>query len=240
VVQKVKYILSRGAEERVGRRVKIKVGHGGTLDPLAEGVLVLGVGQGTKLMADFLKGGKGYRATARLGFETNTLDCTGNVTTSVDSGHVTRGVLESHLPSFMGDTMQVPPMFSALKKDGKRLYELARQGKEVERAARPVAVAALALTEGEVWPDGHFRLEIESSGGFYVRTLIEDLARLAGGAAHMTALLRTKQGPFLLDDCLAQPDWSYESIVTGLHQGNARAGLAGLRGAVLLDPTLAP
>jgi len=130
-VQKIRNILCEGAGNAAGRRVKIKVGHGGTLDPMAEGVLVMGVGQGTKLMADYLSGVKGYRAVAQLGSEMDTLDSTGKHTKSVDSTHMTREMLENKLSDFTGDIMQVPPMYSALQKDGKRLYELAREGKEV-------------------------------------------------------------------------------------------------------------
>jgi tRNA pseudouridine55 synthase len=264
VVQKVRNILRCGAGKAAGRRVKLKVGHGGTLDPMAEGVLVLGVGQGTKLMADFLSGGKGYRAQARLGFETDSLDATGSITRVVESSHVTRLLLEEKLPLFRGDIMQVPPMFSALKKDGKRLYELARQGIEVEREARPVTVYDISI-RGEVGvvavdamsgegrnanaaanaaagvssksnsdSNLHFHVDMECSGGFYVRTLIEDLARECNAAAHMTALIRTKQGPFLLEDCLAEEQWDYELLVNALRTCTVKAGLVGLKPAIVL------
>ena len=234
VVNKVKNILRRHAGDILARRVKLKVGHGGTLDPLAEGVLVLGVGQGTKLMTEFLSGGKCYHATALLGYETNTLDCTGNITRAVDSGHVDRALLESKLPTFTGDIMQIPPMFSALKKDGKRLYDIARAGEEVLREPRAVTVHRLAM-RGDVTDTGTFQLDIESGGGFYVRSLIEDLARTCDAAAHMTALVRTKQGPFTLEDCIPEGEWTYEGLVAGLERCNKKAGLTDLKPALAFN-----
>ena len=134
--------------------------------------------------------------------------------------------------------MQIPPMVSALKRNGKRLYELAREGIEVEREARPVTVYGLDMI-GNLHDDGEgkWKLNIECSGGFYVRSLIEDMARAVDGAAHMTSLIRTKQGPFVLDDCLPPtPDqWTYESICEGIIQGNSIAGLTDLRPAFQLD-----
>jgi tRNA pseudouridine(55) synthase len=121
VVSKVKGILSKGMQRRCGNtRFKIKVGHGGTLDPLAEGVLVLGIGEGTKLMGDYLAGSKGYQAVALLGAETDTLDNTGAITETVDSSSITENDLFLAMTPFRGDIMQVPPMYSALKRDGKK------------------------------------------------------------------------------------------------------------------------
>ena len=236
VVSKVKGILSKGMQERCNnKRFKIKVGHGGTLDPLAEGVLVLGIGEGTKLMGDFLAGSKGYHAVALLGAETDTLDCTGAVTETVDSSAITESDLKAALAPFRGDILQIPPMYSALKRDGKKLYELARDGITVEREPRAVTVHSLdMLSEYQEFPFGtesrkiqlpHFGLDISSGGGFYVRSLISDLARSCGGRAHMTDLIRTKQGPFVISDCLMQVDWTFGNLCDGLRTTNAKVGL---------------
>jgi tRNA pseudouridine55 synthase len=237
VVSKVKGILSKGMQARCNnKRFKIKVGHGGTLDPLAEGVLVLGIGEGTKLMGDFLSGSKGYHAVALLGAETDTLDCTGAITETVDSSAITESDLNAALAPFRGDILQVPPMYSALKRDGKKLYELARDGITVEREPRAVTVHSLdMLSEYQEFPLGtekrkvqlpHFGLDISSGGGFYVRSLISDLARSCGGRAHMTDLMRTKQGPFVLSDCLVEADWNFDKICEGLRTANAKVGLS--------------
>ncbi len=220
VVQKVRSVVE--SHWRVDkRRPKIKVGHGGTLDPLAEGVLVLGIGEGTKLMTQYLSGSKGYFATALLGQEMDTLDSTGIVKETKDCSHITLDTLNEALAPFRGDIMQIPPMFSALKRDGNKLYDLARAGVEVEREPRPVTVHKLTLGgQGDVYNADNsaaallpqFTLDIESGGGFYVRSLISDLARSVGGVAHMTALVRTKQGGFVVADCIGVDQWTYGNI----------------------------
>ncbi|CAN0054315.1 unnamed protein product, partial [Discosporangium mesarthrocarpum] len=170
------------------------------------------------------QGTKGYLAEGLLGSETDTQDRLGEVTETADWSHVTLEALEAALPKFTGEIKQVPPMFSALRKDGKRLYQLAREGKTVEREARTVTVhrlwmppnqpsssssssssssqrtgarAAAEMKDGDgqglSQPLPEFQLEMECGGGFYVRTLITDLARELGTRGHMTSLVRTKQ-----------------------------------------------
>ena len=156
------------------------------------------------------------------------MDSTGKVTETVDISHVTSEQLEAALPAFRGNIMQRPPVFSALKKNGKKLYELARQGEVVEVEPRPVQIDRLELVPaeeeggGQVLPWPHFGLEIECQGGTYVRSLISDLARAVDARAHMTALVRTKQGPFFLKDCLAVEKWKTdpEAIVKHLLPNN--------------------
>ena len=241
IVSKVKGILLRGMKERAecaAGKFKIKVGHGGTLDPLAEGVLVLGIGEGTKLMSSYLEGSKGYQAVAMLGQETDTLDNTGAVVETVDCSSIDLSMLEAGLEQFKGDIMQVPPMYSALKRDGKKLYELARQGIEVEREARNVTVYSLQMmsefqediqgTKKRPLQLPSFGLSVQSSGGFYVRSLISDLARACGGRAHMTDLLRVKQGPFEIADCLTEPDWAFDNICASIISTSTKAGLTPL------------
>jgi len=239
VVGKIKFVLQRGAQERAGgRKCRIKVGHGGSLDPLAQGVLVLGVGEGTKLMGQYLQGAKEYRGTGLLGSEMDTQDCTGVVTESLDWSHVTLTALASALPTFRGEILQIPPMYSALKKDGKKLYELARAGVEVERESRPVTIYRLELTDRCPLTDAplslpSFGLDVHCSGGTYVRTLISDIARSCGTRAHMTNLLRCKQGPFTLDECLREEQWTYDNIVASLERAAGKTGLTNPKNAII-------
>ena len=212
VVAKVKWLLIDGynkKQEGVDKKqkVKLKVGHGGTLDPMATGVLVLGVGEGTKLLTTYLKGSKSYRATGKLGVATDTLDCTGTVTDTAPWEHVALGDIKTISKQFVGDIMQTPPMYSALKSQGKRLYDLARDGKVVDRAARPVTVYSLTILEDPDYKLPEFHLDVECSGGFYVRSLIDDIGRRCNSRSMMTELERTKQGPFLLNDCAPSEKW---------------------------------
>jgi tRNA pseudouridine55 synthase len=213
VVEDVKRILENamGKVRKVrGKKSGIKVGHGGTLDPMAEGVLVLGLGDGTKLLTNYLAGTKGYRTVALLGKATDTLDITGAVLEERDCAHITHAQLLSVLPKFRGDILQMPPMYSALRKDGKRLYELARSGIEVERPARAVAVQKLEMIGDHALP--YFGLEIECGGGTYVRSLIDDICKEAGGVGCMTELVRTRQAMFGLEHCLRKDDWTAEKL----------------------------
>jgi len=221
VVSKVKCEMTSAARNRTGVRIKLKIGHGGTLDPMAEGVLVLGVGTGTKLLKDYLSGVKGYRAKALLGSTTDTLDSTGVVTGMMDSSHITRAHILSVLDQFKGDIKQTPPMYSALKRDGKKLYELARAGIEVEREARQVTVHRLDLLDETTLPE--FGLIIECGGGFYVRSVIADIATSIGSMAHMTELVRTKQGQFTLDDCIYEHNWKLDSLCSHILSCNEKA-----------------
>ena len=220
VVAKVRGVLERAIKIPGQKKFKVKVGHGGTLDPLARGVLVIGVGHGCKEMQGYLKGSKRYRAVALLGDETDTLDSEGAVVDSKPWDHVTRDRLEAALPHFTGDIRQVPPMFSALRKNGTRLYDLARKGIEVERESRPVTISGLALDDAGVGDSPgplalpKFGLDVECSGGTYIRTLISDLAKhdAVDALAHMVELERTKQGPFELGDCLHEDRWDFDAI----------------------------
>ncbi|MGI8939638.1 MAG: tRNA pseudouridine(55) synthase TruB [Iamia sp.] len=179
-----------------------KVGHSGTLDPDATGVLVLGVGKATRLLRYLTALGKTYEAEIVLGTETSTLDDSGEVTATHDMAGVTladaRRVAAEQLT---GPILQVPPMVSAVKVDGRRLHELAREGIEVEREARPVTVHSFTLDEGP--EPGVFRAEVSCSSGTYVRTLAADLGHALGGGAHLRALRRTSVGDFGLDVAVA-------------------------------------
>ncbi len=179
-------------------RIK-KVGHTGTLDPMATGVLPLCLGEATKIAGHILEGDKAYDATVRLGAETDTQDAEGRVTAEAPVPPLTRALLESALERFRGTFEQLPPMYSAVKVDGKRLYELARAGEEVERAARRVTVHELTLRD---FGATELKLSVRSSKGFFVRTLAFELGRALGCGAHLTALRRTASGPFTLSHAL--------------------------------------
>lgn len=176
---------------------KLAVGHLGTLDPQAAGVLPIALGKATRLLPLILDRRKGYVCTLVLGRATTTGDAGGE---SVLERAIPEDIDERiarAIPSFVGAIAQTPPMYSAVKSDGKRLYELARAGKTVERAARTITIYALRVLgrEGDV-----VRLRIACSEGTYVRTLCEDLAAACGTAGHMGALLREASGPFVLSE----------------------------------------
>jgi tRNA pseudouridine55 synthase len=200
---------------RFGER---QVGHAGTLDPDATGVLVVAVGKATRLLRFVEKTRKGYTGEVVLGTSTSTLDAAGDVVGSFDMSAVTlddaRAAVTAHL---IGDIEQVPPMVSAIRVDGKRLHELAREGIEVERSARPVTIHRFDVVE---WVEpGVLAIDVECSAGTYIRTLADDLGRLLGGGAHLRNLRRTHVGEFTLaeaappDECVLLP---VESAVRAL------------------------
>lgn len=181
---------------RVRSLLKVKkVGHTGTLDPMATGVLPVCLGEGTKLAGLLTEGDKAYDAVVRLGQETDTQDAEGRVTAEAPVPPLTAERVEAALARFRGTYPQVPPMYSAVKINGKRLYELAREGEEVERAPRTVTVHALVLRD---FSATELHLSVRSSKGFFVRTLAHELGRALGCGAHLKALRRTHAGPFTL------------------------------------------
>ncbi|WP_255626091.1 tRNA pseudouridine(55) synthase TruB [Dermatobacter hominis] len=188
-----------------------KVGHSGTLDPMATGVLVLGVGRATRLL-NFLGGlPKTYEAEIRLGVETDSLDADGTVTATHDMAAPTEAQVAAAAADLTGDLMQVPPMVSAIKIDGQRLHERARRGEVVDRPPRPVTVRRFdvsATDDPMVW-----RATVECSAGTYVRVLAADLGAALGGGAHLGALRRTAVGPFALDDAVALDDVAPEALL---------------------------
>ena len=189
-----------------------KVGHSGTLDPDATGILLLGVGRVTRLLRFLTALPKTYTCDIVLGTETSTLDDSGDVTATHDMSTVTFDQIEVAAVGLTGDIMQVPPMVSAVKIDGRRLHELAREGIEVERAARPVTVHRFTVT-----PTADplvVRAEVECSSGTYVRTLAADLGTALGGGAHLRDLRRTAVGSFTLEEARPLASISPESLLT--------------------------
>lgn len=180
-----------------------RVGHAGTLDPAAEGVLPVCLGQATRLTEYLLDARKSYRARIRLGIVTDTYDAAGTVVREGDPSPVSQAMVERLLPSFTGEIAQVPPMFSALKRDGVPLYRYARAGQTVERRPRPVRIYGIELTEFEPLT---FTIEVECGRGVYLRTLAYDLGERLGCGAHLEHLVRLSVGPFSLDSAVSMEE----------------------------------
>ena len=199
VIDKPTDITSFGAVARVRRIVgEKKAGHTGTLDPMATGVLPIMLGGATRFAPLIATNDKSYRATIRLGLTTDTLDITGKV---LSTAKVTAGVdnFEQVLKTFVGDIQQLPPMFSAISKDGVRLYELARQGVEVERQERPVTIYCANLLSAN--EESHeYVVDVSCSAGTYIRTLAADIGTVLGCGGVLTALRRTRANGFSLEE----------------------------------------
>lgn len=176
-----------------------RVGHAGTLDPMATGVLPIFVGRATRAVEFANSSNKEYVAGLKLGLVTNTQDTTGEVLEQ-HAVSIAPTQVEAALESFRGDILQLPPMYSAIKINGKKLYELARKGREVARAPRPVSIYTLAL-EGQIAPD-EYRLRVRCSKGTYVRTLCHDIGAALGCGGCMSRLRRTAAAGFTLDDAV--------------------------------------
>ena len=198
-------MTSTDVVRRVKRAARMRrgVGHGGALDPIATGVLIVGIGRATRLMEHLLGGAKEYAAEIELGVSTNTYDADGETVSERDPSGVSREDVETALTAFHGEIEQVPPMYSALKLRGKRLYELARQGIEVEREPRVVVVSHISLTD---WQPPVATVNVECGGGFYVRSLAHDLGEALECGGHMRSLIRRRVGPFHIDDSLDLDD----------------------------------
>lgn len=195
-----------------------KVGHTGTLDPMATGVLPVAVGGATRFIDFIPDSDKSYRAKFLLGKTTDTLDITGKVLEEKDVT-VTRADVENILSEFTGEIFQLPPMYSALKKDGVRLYDLARQGIEVEREKRLITVYSLSLTSYQ--GENEYEIEVSCSKGTYVRSLIDDIGKRLGCGAVMTALRRTRANGVDISECITLEELSAlkenESESSALH-----------------------
>ncbi len=198
----------------VRRRFNLsKAGHCGTLDPLATGLLVLLLGKATKWQDRLMGEDKVYAGTLCLGIETDSEDRTGQVTATADPGAVTEEQLRTAAARFLGEQNQTPPMVSALKKNGRPLYELARQGKVVEREPRRVHISRFDLTRIDL-PRADFL--VHCSKGTYIRTLCADLGRALGCGAHMCELRRRQSGAFLVDQAASLDEikaWTLEDLV---------------------------
>lgn len=203
-----------------------RVGHAGTLDPPATGVLVVTLGRATRLLPYLPLEPKRYRATVRFGSATDTLDAAGQVTGTAPAAHLDAAAVGAALPAFVGPQQQVPPMVSAVKVGGERLYAKARRGEEVERVARAITIHALELVGFEPGETPTAVLDVSCSGGTYVRVLAADLGRALGTVAHLAALRRTAVGPYTAD------------AAHGLEELQAAADAGSLE-ARLIDPATA-
>lgn len=179
-----------------------RVGHAGTLDPLATGVLVVCVGPATRLSEYVMASTKGYRAVVQLGVVTTTYDAEGEVEAQHDASGVTQAAVAAVLPRFTGEIQQLPPMYSAVKQGGKKLYELAREGKTVERQPRTVQIDALRVIDFDA-ATARFTLDVTCGSGTYIRSLAYDIGGALGVGAYLAGLVRTQSGRFRIKDALS-------------------------------------
>jgi tRNA pseudouridine55 synthase len=210
IIDKPSGITSHDVVSRVRRRFNMRrVGHAGTLDPLATGVLVILLGKSTKLFDKFVAFDKAYGATLRLGTQTTSADITGQVIEQKPFEDITVQQIKETFEGFVGEIEQFPPMVSAVKFKGERLYKLARKGLVVERTARRIRIDSLTLVEFKL-PEVKFYLEC--SKGTYVRTIAEDVGQRLGCGACITQIQRTKVGPFRIEDAVKLEDLNESHI----------------------------
>jgi tRNA pseudouridine55 synthase len=208
-VDKPAGLTSRRAMEHARRVLETrKAGHAGTLDPMATGVLLVCLGEATKISGYLAELEKEYSATLKLGERTDTFDAEGKTTHKVEDFMVTRAEVEEILESFRGDIEQVPPMYSAVKQAGKPLYKLARKGLEVERKPRQVRISDIELLK---FDSPLIQIRITCSKGTYIRTLADDIGTALGPGAHITALRRLRVGHFTADEA---------ALTEELHEGH--------------------
>lgn len=209
-------ITSRQAVDRVKRLLNVrKAGHGGTLDPDATGVLLICLGDGTKLFEALQVGTKEYEGTLTLGVTTDTLDASGQMIKTVDTGQITPDQIRFACKQFVGEIEQTPPMFSAIKHKGKPLYKLARRGIEVKRRSRQVSIESIELLSFSI-PEVRFR--VACSKGTYIRVLAADIGTVLGCGAHLSELTRTRSGVFKIEDARTFeslerfPEFAYQAV----------------------------
>lgn len=243
----------------VVRRVKRasrqrRVGHAGTLDPIATGVIPVCIGQATRMMEDLVNGGKAYRGEVELGVSTATYDALGEVTTRADATGVKRADVAAAAARFVGEISQVPPMYSALKREGKRLYDLARAGVEVEREARQVVAREVIL---EDWTPPIATIRVSCGRGFYMRSLAHDLGQALGCGGSLRSLTRLRCAVFGIEaavsleeveDRFASGEWqaithtpdvalqSLQALVVGKHSEELLRNGRAIEGAAATEP----
>ncbi|MCC8198106.1 MAG: tRNA pseudouridine(55) synthase TruB [Tannerellaceae bacterium] len=194
LVNKFRYKLSRKLKIK-----KIKVGHAGTLDPLATGVMILCTGKATKRIEEFQYQIKEYVATLKIGETTPSFDLETEIDATYSTDHITRELVEQVLQTFTGTIQQVPPVFSACKVDGKRAYELARKGKEVELKSKTLVIDEIELLSCEL---PVLQIRVVCSKGTYIRALARDIGQALDSGAHLTGLERTRVGDITLEQCM--------------------------------------
>lgn len=199
VVNKIRYHISR----KLGVK-KIKVGHAGTLDPLATGVMIICTGKATKRIEEFQYYTKEYIATLQLGATTPSYDLEKEIDATYPTKHITREMVEEVLQQFKGTIEQIPPAFSACKVDGKRAYDLARKGDEVELKPKTLVIDEIELLECNL-PE--IKIRVVCSKGTYIRALARDIGEALQSGAHLTGLIRTRVGEVRLEDCMQVEDF---------------------------------
>jgi tRNA pseudouridine55 synthase len=230
-VDKPRELTSHDVVARVRRLTGVsRVGHAGTLDPQATGVLLIGLGRGTKLTQFLHECRKTYRAIVKLGVRTDSYDAAGRVVEVRTVGEIVREKVEAVLEGFRGPIEQIPPMFSALKRQGQRLYALARQGIDVERQPRRVHIFRLTLLELTAET---LSVEVECSSGTYIRVLASDIGAQLGCGAHLADLVRTAIGPFTLAGALTLP-----ILEESVRRGNWDRHVVSLSAAAQVFPAL--
>ena len=206
VTNRIKRILLQQSDHKG----KLKVGHGGTLDRQAEGVLVIGIGEDCKKLQQFLHGEKSYESVGELGKATDTLDNdNSSIVEEKAYDHIMRDDLERVVESFRGEMIQTPPVYSALKLDGRRLSDWAREGIIIPPKPRHISIHSISLVE--FYPP-HFKIRVCCSAGTYIRSLIHEVGLELGTVAHTVHLCRTGQGPFTLKNALQESQWNVKDI----------------------------
>ena len=197
----IRYLVSKRIHVK-----RVKMGHAGTLDPLATGVLILCTGKATKQIEQLQSHTKEYTATLQLGATTPSYDMEHEVDNTYPTQHITKELILQKLPQFVGDIMQVPPVFSACMVDGHRAYKMARKGQEVELAAKPVRIDELELTDFD--PEKmQMSIRVVCGKGTYIRSLARDIGEALGSGAYLMALCRTRVGDVRIEDCLTFEDF---------------------------------
>ena len=197
----IRYLVSKRIHVK-----RVKMGHAGTLDPLATGVLILCTGKATKQIEQLQLHTKEYTATLQLGATTPSYDMEHEVDNTYPTQHITKELILQKLPQFVGDIMQVPPVFSACMVDGHRAYKMARKGQEVELATKPVRIDELELTDFD--PEKmQMSIRVVCGKGTYIRSLARDIGEALGSGAYLTALCRTRVGDVRIEDCLTFDDF---------------------------------
>jgi tRNA pseudouridine55 synthase len=213
-IHKATGMTSHDVVARVRKLLKQKrVGHAGTLDPAASGVLPICVGQGTRVAEYLSESGKEYRATIIFGIETETYDAEGQITRTASTDTLKRSEIEQALERFLGPQMQVPPRYSAIKIQGQAAYKRARAGEELALAARPIEFFRLEIID---WQTPVLILDVACSKGTYIRSLAYDLGQAVGCGAHLGGLVRTRSGPFGLQESI-----TLEELATACEQGES-------------------
>ena len=200
----IRYLVSKKIHVK-----RVKMGHAGTLDPLATGVLILCTGKFTKQIESLQLHTKEYTATLQLGATTPSYDMEHEVDKTYPTDHITRELIEKTLPQFVGDIQQVPPLFSAVMVDGHRAYKIARKGQEVELAAKTVRIDELELTSFDA-EKMQMSIRVVCGKGTYIRSLARDIGEALGSGAYLTSLCRTRVGDVRIEDCLTFdnfPEW---------------------------------